>query len=603
MHNTQSFVRFRDIHKGRAAVIMCSGATLAQYEAPEPGLIVCGVNSVALHGPPLDYLFLQDPGHAHNPDAYVSRPAAYDAYTPAIAKFYGDNCAVLRDAAAEAHAESYTYAAGPIVVRGNARIEDPRYHGQFRRTFDGDSLPWAAGSVTFVALQFLLHTGVSRIYIAGADITRAQRVGELPDTNPNDYVDQNFIGRWQEFRDWAAVHCPDVEFRVVNPVGLRGMFPTATPQPAVLGPVPGALSHSLEGLRFHLQGLPRIPTRFEFAPCAYTGKIIRLAKMLRSVGGHVTFYGVEGSEVECDEFVPALSAAEWQQLYGAEHAANPFYIFDRSHPGSVRFDERVIAGVRARMRPRDFLLCPVGNYHKRVIDAVPLMSVDSGIGYTGIGGKFRVFESDVWRHHVYGLIKREHGAAYDTVIPNVYEPGEFAFEPAKEDYYLYVGRLIQAKGVGVAADAVREVGGTLVVAGPGQLSNLGLHKAPHVEYVGVADRKTVARLMGKAKAVFTPTQYLEPFGGTAVEAQLCGTPVITSNYGAFVETVDHGVTGFRCDLLRDYVRAAQSLALIRPEACRAWAASRYTTDQGTPRYAEYFQRLLTLWGKGWYTLS
>ncbi len=40
-------------------------------------------------------------------------------------------------------------------------------------------------------------------------------------------------------------------------------------------------------------------------------------------------------------------------------------------------------------------------------------------------------------------------------------------------------------------------------------------------------------LLGKAKSVLMPTYYLEPFGGVHVEAQLCDTPVITTDWSAF----------------------------------------------------------------------
>ena len=57
----------------------------------------------------------------------------------------------------------------------------------------------------------------------------------------------------------------------------------------------------------------------------------------------------------------------------------------------------------------------------------------------------------------------------------------------------------------------------------------GLHLSdePHIVYhpaVGPLER---AELLRNAKAVLMPTYYLEPFGGVNVEAQLCGTPVIT----------------------------------------------------------------------------
>jgi len=77
--------------------------------------------------------------------------------------------------------------------------------------------------------------------------------------------------------------------------------------------------------------------------------------------------------------------------------------------------------------------------------------------------------------------------------------------------------------------------------------------------------------------VFVPTIYLEAFGGVNVEAQLCGTPAITTNFGVFPETVVHGKTGFRCDTLQDFVNAADQASQLDPIEIRAHA-ERYLMD-------------------------
>jgi glycosyltransferase involved in cell wall biosynthesis len=95
--------------------------------------------------------------------------------------------------------------------------------------------------------------------------------------------------------------------------------------------------------------------------------------------------------------------------------------------------------------------------------------------------------------------------------------------------------------------------------------------------------------------------YIEPFGGVAVEAMMCGTPVITSDWGAFTETVQHGKTGYRCRTLDDYIWAAEHISNINPMDCREWAVNNYSAQRVALMYDEFFHKVLDLWGDGWYS--
>src|SRR4051812_22812589 len=131
------------------------------------------------------------------------------------------------------------------------------------------------------------------------------------------------------------------------------------------------MSRAVPKFRFHLLGLAHLPTHRDCSPCAYTQKVIKLAKMLTSLGHEVIFYGGEGSDVACEEFVQVVSAADRRDCYGDYAWRREFFRHDGDDSAHRTFNANAAAAVRARRRPGDFLLCTMGTYHKPIADAVP----------------------------------------------------------------------------------------------------------------------------------------------------------------------------------------------------------------------------------------
>ena len=357
-------------------------------------------------------------------------------------------------------------------------------------------------------------------------------------------------------------------------------------------------------LRVHLLGLAHLETNKQNSSCAYTQKIIKLAKMIKDYGHTIYFYGVEGSDVPCDEFVQVSTQEALKRAYGDYDRSTNFFRHDPKDIAHQLFNHNAINAILENKQEQDILLCPMGNYQKPIADAVDLLTIEPGIGYTGVFSSNRVFESYAWMHYIYGLLNMDDGAWYDAVIPNYFDPADFPFQPKKQDYLLYFGRIIGRKGVGLASDVAKATGNQLYIIGQGSLDNpdegLSLSGEKHIIYRPAVGPEERAELLGNAKAVLMPTYYLEPFGGVNVEAQLCGTPVITSDWGAFPETVLHGITGYRCRTYEEFCWAVKNISNIKPANCRKWAEANYSLERIGKMYEEYFQRVYRLFGEGWY---
>lgn len=358
-------------------------------------------------------------------------------------------------------------------------------------------------------------------------------------------------------------------------------------------------------MRFHILGLPHTVTSKEYVACAYTQKVLKFAQGMTRRGHEVLHYGHKDSVLECTEHIPVLDNDDLAKAYGSHDWRKTFFKFDTNDHAYQTFYKNAIAEVGKRKLKHDFILPFWGSGVRPVIDAHPdMIAVEPGIGYAGGHWcRWKVFESYAIYHAYCGLqaVGNCRQDWYEVVIPNYFDPEDFTYRgnDEKEDYFLYLGRVYSGKGVDVAIQATEKAGVKLVIAGQ---KEVGYKLPDHVEYVGYADVEKRKQLMSKAKASFVPSQYVEPFGGVQVENLFSGTPTITTDWGSFAENNLHGITGYRCRTMGDFVDAVQAIqqGKIRSEDCRLFA-NNFSIDSVMPIYEKYFQDILDVYeGKGWY---
>lgn len=329
---------------------------------------------------------------------------------------------------------------------------------------------------------------------------------------------------------------------------------------------------------FHILGNPTNPVSIKNRIDPFSIAIVKFIQNMTKLGWNCIHYGTVGCEVDCESVICL------------DHVSN-----DRTSD-VAKFNIKAGEEIAKRKHKGDFILCFHGWENRGAAQAnSDLVTVEPSIGYDtkAVWADFRIFVSYAQMHMFYG----ERGMLmtpswYDAVIPNAFSPSEFKFNPNKDNYLLYFGRVIENKGVHIAIQAAERTGHKLIIAGPGDISHLGYSSTPpHVTCVGLCNADQRRELMKNAKAILGPTYYVEPFGNMVVEGYFSGTPAITTDWGGFTETVINGVTGYRCREMRDFTNAINNISSINPHDCLKWATENYSEEIIHQKFDEYFKRL------------
>jgi glycosyltransferase involved in cell wall biosynthesis len=343
-------------------------------------------------------------------------------------------------------------------------------------------------------------------------------------------------------------------------------------------------------MRVHLLAVPNTQTTAAYPLDGFCVRTRYFARLLLRLGHEVILYGVGENDTPCSAFVSCLTTEEQRGFVGATpYQAVPF---DGNSPLFRAFNARAAQHLRAVKAPQDVIATIAGGAQGAVWEEnAELALLEYSIGYTGlcVCAPFRVFQSHVWRHHMHGMNGIPTGRVSDTVIPPWFDADAVPYRETAEDYVVFCGRLTAVKGIKTACDAAQRAGVRLVVMGHGDRSLV-----TYGDYLGAVSTEERDRVYAGARAVLAPTQYLEPFGNIAAEAQLCGTPMITTDFGAFVESVEQGVTGFRCATLGEFVQAIDLARGLDRATVRARAVRLYGEDAAALAYQKYFARLTAL---------
>lgn len=115
----------------------------------------------------------------------------------------------------------------------------------------------------------------------------------------------------------------------------------------------------------------------------------------------------------------------------------------------------------------------------------------------------------------------------------------------KKDYYVYLGRINEVKGIRTLCKAAEALPYKLIVVGGGELlaEMQEQYKTSDIEFKGQMEWNDFRPIIEGAKFMVIPSEWSENNPLTVIESQSLGTPVLGARIGGIPELIEESVTG------------------------------------------------------------
>lgn len=343
-------------------------------------------------------------------------------------------------------------------------------------------------------------------------------------------------------------------------------------------------------MRIHVVGVARNPSTPNIAVDPYARASYWLTTLLYRRGIEVHYYGHKASTIESTQRYNIVDNDYHKKYFVTDFKNSQWNV---SHEAQEIFSQNAYNALINNIQKGDIVACMWGEQIPLLKQLPGVKVVDTHIGHLSfMGADYNVFTSTANQHFIYGKYSLDNCRWNDTVIPPICDSiEEFEYSEEKSDYILYLARLIEQKGIHIFLDIAKTYPNKkFIIAGQGDIATVTNGLPSNVTYVGYAGLEKRKQLLSKAQAVISATYYMEPFGLTTIEANLSGTPVITTPWGGYVDNVIDGVTGFKCSSFGEFKEAVNNLHLIDPKKCREFG-EKFTAEVLIDRYIKYFNKI------------